>query len=295
MHYNTGQEKRARLVRNMENMRVKHLVSFLLFLSLTRICTPSPTPDANQKHFVLVHGAGHGAWCWYKVSTLLTSIGHNVTALDLAASGVNPKQVQQLHSLSDYVEPLMRFMKSLPPKERVILVGHSMGGAAISIAMEKFPGMIYTAVFATAVMPGPTLDYLNLSSQILNSLDLMDSQFRYDRGPNNPPTATLIGPKLLSSSFYQLSPPEDLTLALSLVRFSPLFSDDIKLTIEKYGSVRRVFIGCDQDHIVTEKWRMLMINKNPPNEVKLINGSDHMVMFSRPLELFSYLKEVAES
>ncbi|CAB4317880.1 unnamed protein product [Prunus armeniaca] len=148
----------------MENMRVKHLVSFLLFISFTRICTPSPNPDANQKHFVLVHGAGHGAWCWYKVSTLLTSIGHNVTALDLAASGVNPKQVQQLHSLLDYVEPLMRFMKSLPPKERVILVGHSMGGAAISIAMEKFPEKIYIAVFGTAIMPSPALDYLNLSS-----------------------------------------------------------------------------------------------------------------------------------
>ncbi|KAI5319422.1 PREDICTED: salicylic acid-binding 2 [Prunus dulcis] len=153
----------------MENMRVKHLVSFLLFLSLTRICTPSPNPEANQKHFVLVHGAGHGAWCWYKVSTLLTSIGHNVTALDLAASGVNPKQVQQLHSLPDYVEPLMRFMKSLPPKERVILVGHSMGGAAISIAMEKFPEKIYIAVFATAFMPGPALNYLNLSSQVMSS------------------------------------------------------------------------------------------------------------------------------
>ncbi|KAI5319426.1 hypothetical protein L3X38_039134 [Prunus dulcis] len=150
----------------MENMRVKHLVSFLLFLCLTRICSPSPNPDANQKHFVLVHGAGHGAWCWYKVSTLLTSIGHNVTALDLAASGVNPKQVQQLHSLSDYAEPLMRFMKSLLPMERVILVGHSMGGAAISIAMEKFPEKIYIAVFATALMPGPAFNYFNLSSQV---------------------------------------------------------------------------------------------------------------------------------
>ncbi|CAL9026901.1 unnamed protein product [Prunus brigantina] len=169
MHYSTGQEKRARFVRNMENMRVKHLVpkDFLLFLSFTRICTPSPNRDANRKHFVLVHGAGHGAWCWYRVSTLLTSIGHNVTALDLAASGVNPKQVQQLHSLSDYVEPMMRFMKSLPPKERVILVGHSMGGAAISIAMEKFPEKIYIAVFATALMPGPALDYLNISSHLV--------------------------------------------------------------------------------------------------------------------------------
>ncbi|KAG5614738.1 hypothetical protein H5410_014562 [Solanum commersonii] len=25
----------------------------------------------NKNHFVLVHGACHGAWCWYKVVTIL--------------------------------------------------------------------------------------------------------------------------------------------------------------------------------------------------------------------------------
>lgn len=43
----------------------------------------------KQGHFVLVHGA----WCWYKVATLLQSAGHRATALDLGASVVHPKQV----------------------------------------------------------------------------------------------------------------------------------------------------------------------------------------------------------
>ncbi|BFG38974.1 hypothetical protein CerSpe_252480 [Prunus speciosa] len=75
----------------MEPIKVKHVVSFLLFLCLAKICTSSPV---GKKHFVLVHGA----WNWYKMTNLLTSIGHNVTALDLAAAGVNPNQVQ-LYSL----------------------------------------------------------------------------------------------------------------------------------------------------------------------------------------------------
>ncbi|KAK9948784.1 hypothetical protein M0R45_004346 [Rubus argutus] len=87
---------------------------------------------------------------------------------------------------------------------------------------------------------------------------------------------------------------EDLTLALSLVRFSPLFNEEIKLTEKKYGLVLRVFIVCDQDLGIKEDLQMWMIRKNPPNEVKVINGSDHMVMFSRPLELFSNLLKVAE-
>ncbi|KAI8566192.1 hypothetical protein RHMOL_Rhmol02G0020900 [Rhododendron molle] len=74
--------------------------------------------DKKVKHFVLVHGAGHGAWCWYKVATQLRAAGHRVTALDMAASGVHPKQVDELRSMPDYLRPLMEFMESLPSGDR---------------------------------------------------------------------------------------------------------------------------------------------------------------------------------
>lgn len=79
--------------------------------------------------------------------------GHNVTALDLGASGINPKQLDELVSISDYVQPLMEFIASLPQDERVILVGHSYSGISISLAMEKFPEKILVAVFVTSYMP----------------------------------------------------------------------------------------------------------------------------------------------
>ena len=58
-------------------------------------------------------------------------------------------------------------MEALPFHERVILVGHSFGGYAISQAMENFPSKISVAVFATAVMPGPTLNYSTLNQMVL--------------------------------------------------------------------------------------------------------------------------------
>ena len=125
--------------------------------------------EKGERHFVLVHGAGHGAWSWYRVLTLLKSAGHKVTALDLAASGIHPKQAHELRSLSDYLEPLMEFMASLPAEERVILVGHSFGGACNSVAMEKFPEKISVTVYATALMPGPDLNFLALNEQVLLS------------------------------------------------------------------------------------------------------------------------------
>ncbi|CAN6698464.1 unnamed protein product [Malus baccata var. baccata] len=287
------------MILKMENMTEKLLLFYLLFMCVAKASTSTPFPIHNQtqspKHFVLIHGACYGAWSWYKVATLLKNSGHNVTALDLGASGINPIQVEQLPSLSEYVDPLTKVMVSLPPKEKVILVAHSLGGAVISIFMERFPQKIAAAVYVTAVMSGPTLNYSTIFAKVTKRFDFMDSQFRYDNGTNNPATSLLFGPKVLATSFLQLSPQQDLTLALSLVRFSPLYNYDlIKLTEENYGSVRRVFIVSAQDRAIVLDVQNYMINNNPPNEVKVIIDSDHLVMLSKPVELFFHLQNIAE-
>ena len=95
------------------------------------------TSSEPPKHFVLVHGSCHGAWSWYKLVPLLKSAGHSITAIDLAGSGVDPQQVNTLRSISDYIKPLRKFMASLPDQEKVVLVGHSLGGLAISLKQWK--------------------------------------------------------------------------------------------------------------------------------------------------------------
>ncbi|XP_030529648.1 methyl jasmonate esterase 1-like [Rhodamnia argentea] len=253
------------------------------------------------KHFVLVHGACHGAWCWYRVATVLESSGHKVTALDMAASGVHPKQAKELNSILEYVEPLFEFLEGLPREEKVILVGHSMGGLVLSMAMERFPEKVAVAVFAAAFMPGPELSFRSIGEEHARRLEYrMDSAYAFDDGREQPPTSLLFGYDLLSSKMYQLSPPEDLTLASYLVRPLRMYPDQAKMeemvavTKGKYGTVRRVYIVCDQDLILTEDLQRWMVEMNPPDEVKVISASDHMVMFSKPLELCDALGEIAE-
>ena len=121
----------------------------------------------EQKHFVLVHGACHGAWCWFKLKPLLEAMGHRVSTFDLLASGTNTKVIQQVHTLYDYIMPLLEFMATLLLEEKVVLVGHSFGGMSISLAMEKFPEKISLAVFLSATMP----DYVHKQSYVLDKVN----------------------------------------------------------------------------------------------------------------------------
>ncbi|XP_058745240.1 methyl jasmonate esterase 1-like [Vicia villosa] len=275
--------------------RDMHFVHILFLLTL------SPLICVSGSHFVLVHGACHGAWCWYKVATLLKSAGHKVTTVELAASGINPIQVQQIRQISQYHEPLMKFMESLPLEEKVVLVGHSLAGLSMSIAMEKFPEKISVAVFATSFVLSQNLTYpAILKEQARRNNSLMDTKDFYFDGPDKPATARLFGPKYLASTFYQLSPPEDLTLAMTLVRPMPLYSDyellekETKVTYERNGKVPKIFIIAQRDKLVSEDFQRWIIERSGPYaEVRVIKNADHMVIFSKVRSLTSRLLRIA--
>ncbi|KAG0490474.1 hypothetical protein HPP92_007337 [Vanilla planifolia] len=74
--------------------------------------------DMRPRHFVLVHGAGHGAWCWFKLRHLFEAAGHRVSCLDLAGSGIELSDPDSIHTFDDYNKPLSDFMSALPQGEK---------------------------------------------------------------------------------------------------------------------------------------------------------------------------------
>ncbi|GKU99027.1 hypothetical protein SLEP1_g11941 [Rubroshorea leprosula] len=208
----------------------------------------------KQSHFILVHGACHGAWSWYKVKPLLESAGHRVTALDLAASGINMKAIQDVHTMHQYTEPLLEILAALPSGEKVILVGHSLGGVNLALAMDKFPEKISVGVFMAAFLP----DTSHRPSYVLD---------------------------------------QDLELAKALIRPGSLFIEDLakskELSNEGYGSVRRVYIVCNEDKGIPEDLQRWMIQNFAVDDVVEIKDADHMAMLSKPHQLSQHLLEIA--
>ncbi|GFP80940.1 methylesterase 10 [Phtheirospermum japonicum] len=251
---------------------------------------------------VLVHGFGHGAWCWYKLVSLLRTNGpHRVTALDLAGCGVHPKQPQQISSCSDYVQPLMDFLSALPDDEKAVLVGHSYGGIPIALAMEKFPAKISCAVFVTSYMPNSTHPPGMLIQEFLRrglTKSFLDCQFTFDQESGKVPISALIGPEYMAAKLYQRCPLEDVELGKMLVRPNLFFVEELSkkslLSQERYGKIKRCYVICEEDEVMEEEFQRYNIEKSPPDDVITIAGAAHMVMLSKPQELCSCLLELAQ-
>nr|XP_043608874.1 salicylic acid-binding protein 2-like [Erigeron canadensis] len=260
------------------------------------------TNDEQKKHFVLVHGAGHGAWCWFKLKPLLEAVGHRVSALDLSACGTNTKVIYQVTSLYDYILPLLEFMATIPCEEKVVLVGHSLGGMCIALAMERFPEKVSVAVFLTAMMP----DSVHKSSYVLDQFhektlgeDRLDNQvLPYKNNESDTElTSVLFGPNFISSKLYHLCSNEDRELRKILVRPGPLIRKSLKsaklFTEERYGSVRRVYVICDEDSVIKKEFQRWMIDNNPVIETKELKGVNHMPMICDPKQVSLCLLDIA--
>lgn len=254
--------------------------------------------DLETNHFVLVHGGGFGAWCWYKTIALLEEGGFKVTAIDLTGAGIHSFDTNGITSLSQYVKPLTDFLEKLTDAEKVILVGHDFGGACISYAMELFPFKISKAVFIAAAMLANGQNLLDMFSQQTGSTDLMRRAqiFLYANGNNKPPTAIDLDKLLLKDLLFNQSPAKDVALASVSMRhipFAPVL-EKLSLSDMKYGSVRRFYIETPEDNAIPIALQQSMINSSPPEKVFRLKGADHSPFFSKPQALHKLLVEISK-
>ncbi|XBI21620.1 hypothetical protein VPH35_062723 [Triticum aestivum] len=164
--------------------------------------------SGGGKHFILVHGLCHGAWCWYKLAPMLRAAGHRVTALDMAASGAHPARMDEVPSFEDYSQPLLDALAAAPPGERLVLVGHSLGGLNLALAMERFPRKVAAAVFLAACMAcagrhmGVTIEEFSRRTRSDFFMDSKSMVLNADQGAR---PAVALGPKLLAAKLYDRS------------------------------------------------------------------------------------------
>lgn len=98
------------------------------------------------KTFVLLHGAWHGGWCWERVAQPLRARGHRVTCPTQTGLGERAHLISKHLTLETFGQDLINHLIYEDLRD-VVLVGHSFGGNAISIAAERVPERIKSLVY----------------------------------------------------------------------------------------------------------------------------------------------------
>jgi len=102
--------------------------------------------------FVLVHGGGHGGWCYNKLSPLLRARGHHVASPSLTGCGDRKHTVSPSTDLDTHVTDIVNLLE-YDELSDVILVGHSYGGMVITGVADRAGHALRELVYLDAAHP----------------------------------------------------------------------------------------------------------------------------------------------
>ncbi|MCF6183437.1 MAG: alpha/beta hydrolase [Bacteroidales bacterium] len=93
--------------------------------------------DVQKPSFLFIHGMWHGAWCW-EPYFLPYFEKHELKAYALSLSNHSNSAKRKpfnLLRISDYVKDIKQVIDGI--NEKLIIVGHSMGGFVLQKYLEK--------------------------------------------------------------------------------------------------------------------------------------------------------------
>jgi pimeloyl-ACP methyl ester carboxylesterase len=135
-----------------------------------------------MRTYVLVHGGGHGGWCYQRVATLLRKEGHDVYTPTLTGLGERAHLLRPEVDLDTHIADVLAVLK-YEALQDVILVGHSYGGMVITGIADRAPERIGHLVFLDAATPvnGESLamharaimDGLRAGMQVVDGVELV--------------------------------------------------------------------------------------------------------------------------
>jgi pimeloyl-ACP methyl ester carboxylesterase len=231
--------------------------------------------------FLLVHGAFGGAWCWEPAVGPLQAAGHTVTAIDLPGGGDDPTPAGEV-TLDGYAA---RVCEVLAEGEPAVLVGHSMGGVAVTEAAVRCPGRIAALAYVAAFAPGAGQSLQALTQLPEGADDQVQANLVVD-----PPVAHLpaaVAPEVI----YNCCAPDVAAREAAKLGPQPLAPFGAPVSGEP-AIQRRLYVLCTQDHSIPPALQRRMVRERGITDVVELDA-DHAPMLSRTDELVAALDRFA--
>jgi pimeloyl-ACP methyl ester carboxylesterase len=238
--------------------------------------------------YVLVHGSWHGGWCWDKVAAGLQALGHEVTAVDLPGRGATPAQGGPFWglrtNLADSVNTVLAAIRAA--NTPVVLVGHSLGGVAVTQAAEDASEHIKSLVYLTAMLPGNGQRALQLSK-------LMPRQAEGPKVKLRPLSGTLLLDfDKNAAKIYTDCTPEDIATARRKVvpeLLGPTFGK-VHTTPARWGSLNKLYIQCLRDEVIPIAAQRSMCAQTGVTRIETLN-TGHFPLYAMTGRVVALLAE----
>lgn len=231
--------------------------------------------------YLFVHGAWVGGWSWEKVAPLLEEKGHKVKVIDLPGHGADKAPLIEV-TLQAYTDKVCQALDELD--DRVILVGHSMGGVVISQAAELRPQKIKKLVYLTAYLLESGESLMQVAQEDQDSL-LGQNIILSEDGSY----ITAVEESIKTVHFPD-STDEDIERVKELMvpQSTAPFATPINITEENYGSIPRIYIECTNDLVISPSAQKRMYTKMPCQKV-LSMATSHTPNYGSPHKLVEQL------
>lgn len=221
----------------------------------------------DKPPLLLVHGLGHGAWCWVNWLEEAAREGHAAYALSLRGHGGSRGPLRTA-TIGHYVDDVVDVAASLPG--RAMLVGHSMGGLVVQRALTRYAA--HAGVLVATVPAHPALGSLLAIARrhpsdavrimlggslplrpeyLFNQLDALEAQRYADRcGPESPLAQYQLllhlpaSPPRGDAPVLVLATPDDALVPMA----------DVRRTAQRYGADIVEFPGMGHDLMLDREW-----------------------------------------
>ncbi|WP_062206325.1 alpha/beta fold hydrolase [Streptomyces sp. NBRC 109706] len=270
--------------------------------------------------FVLVHGAWHSSWQWAETQRALAARGAASVAVDLPGHGfAAPLPAGYLDTpqtgltterspvaditLDAFADSVLGTLRAVHGRYRTtVLVAHSAGGGAASLAVERAPELVDRVVYVSAFVPAGRprfFDYIGApenATSLGQGLTIGDPE-RIGAVRINPHSPDPAYAEELRASYYHDLPADRFArwrLALSPDLPLAVPATPITLTAERWGRVPRTYLRCSADRALVPATQDLMVAEadartpDQPFEVRQL-PSGHSPFATHPTELAAQL------
>jgi pimeloyl-ACP methyl ester carboxylesterase len=119
--------------------------------------------------YVLVHGGGHGGWCYQPVARLLRARGHEVYSPTLTGLGERSHLLSPAIDLDTHIADVVAVLHYEDLRD-VVLVGHSYGGMVITGVADRATDRVGKLVYLDAANPSNGQSLVDVAGPVINAV-----------------------------------------------------------------------------------------------------------------------------